>query len=38
MNAGIVLSYLNQSYFSDRLSTLCEFIPQVWTIARLSRF
>lgn len=29
MNAGIVLSYLNQSYFSDRLSTLCEFIPQM---------
>ena len=29
MNAGIVLSYFNQRYFADTLSTLCEFIPQM---------
>lgn len=29
MNAGIILSYFNQRYFADTLSTLCEFIPQV---------
>ena len=29
MDAGIVLSYLNQRYFSDRLSTWCEFVPQM---------
>ena len=29
MNAGIVLSYFNQRYFHDALSTVCEFIPQV---------
>ncbi|KAL4446730.1 hypothetical protein ABPG77_007974 [Micractinium sp. CCAP 211/92] len=29
MNAGIILSYFNQRYFADSLSTLCEFIPQM---------
>lgn len=29
MNAGIILSYFNQRYFADGLSTVCEFIPQV---------
>lgn len=29
MNAGIILSYFNQRYFADTLSTVCEFIPQV---------
>ncbi|KDD73719.1 V-type ATPase, partial [Helicosporidium sp. ATCC 50920] len=29
MNAGIVMSYLNQRYFGDALSTVCEFVPQV---------
>lgn len=29
MNAGIILSYFNQRYFADTLSTLCEFIPQM---------
>lgn len=29
MNLGIVLSYFNQSYFADGLSTWCEFIPQM---------
>lgn len=29
MNGGIVLSYLNQRYFRDSLSTYCEFIPQM---------
>jgi hypothetical protein len=28
MNAGIVLSYFNQRYFADSLSTICEFVPQ----------
>lgn len=28
MNAGIILSYFNQRYYSDMLSTVCEFIPQ----------
>jgi hypothetical protein len=28
MNAGIILSFFNQRYFSDTLSTVCEFIPQ----------
>lgn len=28
MNAGIVLSYFNQRYFADRLSMVCEFVPQ----------
>lgn len=28
MNAGIVLSYFNQRYFADTLSTICEFVPQ----------
>lgn len=29
MNVGIFHSLLNQRYFGDRLSTLCEFIPQM---------
>jgi hypothetical protein len=29
MNLGILMSLYNQRYFRDRLSTLCEFIPQV---------
>lgn len=29
MNAGIILSFFNQRYFADTLSTVCEFIPQV---------
>jgi V-type H+-transporting ATPase subunit a len=29
MNAGIVLSYFNQRYFADSLSTICEFVPQM---------
>ncbi|EFN56991.1 hypothetical protein CHLNCDRAFT_34870 [Chlorella variabilis] len=29
MNAGIILSFFNQRYFSDMLSTVCEFIPQM---------
>ena len=29
MNVGIIHSLLNQRYFGDRLSTLCEFIPQM---------
>ncbi|PSC76142.1 V-type proton ATPase subunit a3-like isoform A [Micractinium conductrix] len=29
MNAGIILSYFNQRYYSDMLSTVCEFIPQM---------
>jgi vacuolar-type H+-ATPase subunit I/STV1 len=29
MNVGIVLSYLNQRYFADALSTACEFVPQL---------
>jgi V-type H+-transporting ATPase subunit a len=29
MNLGIVLSYLNQRYFADSLSTMYEFIPQM---------
>lgn len=29
MNGGILLSYFNQQYFGDALSTWCEFIPQV---------
>ena len=29
MNAGIILSYFNQRYVHDALSTVCEFIPQV---------
>lgn len=29
MNAGIILSFFNQRYFADPLSTVCEFIPQV---------
>jgi V-type H+-transporting ATPase subunit a len=29
MNMGIVLSFLNQRYFRDKLSTYCEFIPQM---------
>ena len=29
MNLGILLSYFNQRYFADALSTMCEFIPQM---------
>ena len=29
MNAGIIMSFLNQRYFRDSLSTYCEFIPQM---------
>ena len=29
MNVGIILSFLNQRYFRDSLSTYCEFIPQM---------
>jgi vacuolar-type H+-ATPase subunit I/STV1 len=29
MNLGIVMSLFNNIYFKDRLSTICEFIPQV---------
>ncbi|KAK9805190.1 hypothetical protein WJX72_004776 [[Myrmecia] bisecta] len=29
MNAGIVLSLFNQRYFRDKLSILCEFVPQM---------
>ena len=29
MDVGILLSFLNQRYFRDALSTYCEFIPQM---------
>jgi V-type H+-transporting ATPase subunit a len=29
MNLGIVMSFFNNLYFRDRLSTICEFIPQM---------
>ena len=29
MNVGIMLSFLNQRYFRDRLSMWCEFVPQM---------
>jgi V-type H+-transporting ATPase subunit a len=29
MNLGILMSYFNQKYFADPLSTICEFVPQV---------
>lgn len=29
MNLGIVMSLANNLHFKDRLSTLCEFVPQV---------
>lgn len=29
MNLGILMSYFNQRYFRDRLSMLCEFVPQM---------
>jgi V-type H+-transporting ATPase subunit a len=29
MNLGIIMSLYNNLYFRDRLSTLCEFVPQV---------
>ncbi len=29
MNAGVVLSLFNQRYFRDKLSIICEFIPQM---------
>ena len=34
MNLGIVMSLFNNMYFKDRLSTICEFIPQVWAAAK----
>jgi vacuolar-type H+-ATPase subunit I/STV1 len=29
MNLGIVMSLYNNNYFRDRLSTVCEFVPQM---------
>jgi V-type H+-transporting ATPase subunit a len=29
MNLGILMSFYNNNYFGDALSTLCEFVPQV---------
>lgn len=29
MNGGIILSWFNQRYFRDSLSTWCEFVPQL---------
>ncbi|KXZ50572.1 hypothetical protein GPECTOR_16g747 [Gonium pectorale] len=29
MNLGIIMSVLNNNYFRDRLSTICEFVPQM---------
>lgn len=29
MNLGIIMSFFNNIYFKDRLSTICEFVPQV---------
>jgi hypothetical protein len=29
MNLGIMMSLFNNLYFKDRLSTICEFVPQV---------
>eukprot|EP00882_Tetradesmus_deserticola_P022198 GHRQ01024091.1.p2 GENE.GHRQ01024091.1~~GHRQ01024091.1.p2 ORF type:complete len:145 (-),score=62.26 GHRQ01024091.1:795-1229(-) len=29
MNLGILMSLFNNLYFKDRLSTICEFVPQV---------
>ncbi|GFR41621.1 hypothetical protein Agub_g2347, partial [Astrephomene gubernaculifera] len=29
MNLGILMSLLNNNYFRDRLSTICEFVPQM---------
>ncbi len=29
MNLGILMSWFNQRYFRDSLSTWCEFVPQV---------
>ncbi|GLC52630.1 hypothetical protein PLESTB_000651000 [Pleodorina starrii] len=29
MNLGIMMSLLNNNYFRDRLSTICEFVPQM---------
>jgi vacuolar-type H+-ATPase subunit I/STV1 len=33
MNLGIMMSLFNNLYFKDRLSTLCEFVPQVRLVA-----
>lgn len=35
MNLGIVMSLFNNLYFKDRLSTLCEFVPQVQPVVRV---
>lgn len=35
MNLGIVMSLYNNLYFKDRLSTICEFIPQVGRAAEV---
>ena len=29
MNGGVILSLFNQRYFRDKLSIICEFIPQM---------
>jgi V-type H+-transporting ATPase subunit a len=36
MNLGILMSLYNQRYFRDRLSMLCEFIPQVCSSSSLA--
>eukprot|EP00879_Flechtneria_rotunda_P014171 GHRR01014808.1.p1 GENE.GHRR01014808.1~~GHRR01014808.1.p1 ORF type:complete len:648 (+),score=178.01 GHRR01014808.1:407-2350(+) len=36
MNLGIMMSLFNNLYFRDRLSTLCEFIPQVGVVMHLA--
>lgn len=38
MDLGIFMSLFNNLYFRDRLSTLCEFVPQVrWTNTHLGQ-
>jgi V-type H+-transporting ATPase subunit a len=34
MNLGIMMSLFNNLYFRDRLSTICEFVPQVHCVVR----
>lgn len=34
MNLGIMMSLFNNLYFKDRLSTICEFVPQVSGVRR----
>ena len=29
MNVGVILSLFNQRYFRDKLSIICEFVPQM---------